>query len=156
MADAQASYESMLMSLSHAIGGVNVIWGAGNLESTRVMSLAQLVIDDEIARMANRVGAGIEVTEETIARDTILELGTDAQYLGSEHTMDHFRELTEPELTYTGGREGWEQAGSRSMTEAALEKARQILSEEAHILIDEDTDRELAAIEERFMRELGG
>ena len=53
-----------------------------------------------------------------------------------------------------GGREGWEQAGSRSMTEAALERTRQILSDEAHILIDEDTDREVGAIEERFLREL--
>ena len=154
MADSQGAYESMLMALCHAIGGVNVIWGAGNLESTRVMSLAQLVIDDELARMASRVAAGIEVSEETIARDTMIELGTSAQYLASDHTMAHFRELTEPRLTYTGGREGWEQAGSRSMTEAALERARQILADEAHILIDEDTDRELAAVEQRFMREL--
>lgn len=154
MADSQGAYESMLMTLSHAIAGVNVIWGAGNLESTRVMSLAQLVIDDELARMAGRVAAGIEVNEETIARATIIELGTSAQYLASEHTMAHFRELTEPRLTYTGGREGWEKAGSHSMTEAALERAKQILFEDAHILIDEDTDRELAAIEQRFMREL--
>ncbi len=154
MADAQGAYESMLMTLSHAVAGVNVIWGAGNLESTRVMSLAQLVIDDELARMASRVAAGIEVNDETIARDTIIELGTNAQYLASDHTMAHFRELTEPRLTYTGGREGWQQAGSRSITEAALDKARQILREDTHILIDEDTDRELAEIEERFMREL--
>ena len=42
----------------------------------------------------------------------------------------------------------------RAVAVAALEKARQILAEDAHILIDEDTDREPAAIEQRFMREL--
>jgi trimethylamine---corrinoid protein Co-methyltransferase len=155
MADAQASYESVLTGLIHATGGVNIIWGAGNLESTRVMSAAQLVIDDELARMAARVAEGIEVNEETIARDVIMELGTQAQYLGCDHTLAHFRELVEPRLAYTGGREGWEEAGSMSLTEAAEAKVDEILASDAEMLIDADTDAELAAIEQRWMAKLG-
>jgi len=156
MADAQAAYESLLTGLTHAISGVSIIWGIGNLESTRVMSLAQMVIDDEVARMASRVAAGIEVNEDTIARDVIMELGTQAQYLGCDHTLAHFRELVEPRLAYTGGREGWEAAGSMSLSEAAQAKVEEILADEPQTFIDEDTDAELAAIEERWIEKLGG
>ena len=154
MVDAQASYESVLTGLIHALGGVNIIWGAGNLESTRVMSAAQLVIDDELARMGSRIATGIEVNDETIARDVIMELGTQAQYLGCDHTLAHFRELVEPRLAYTGGRERWEEAGSLSFTEAAEAKVDEILASDAEMLIDEDTDAELAAIEQRWMEKL--
>ncbi len=154
MADAQASYESLLTGLTHAISGVNIIWGVGTLESTRVMSLPQMVIDDELARMASRVAAGIEVSEETIARDVIMEMGTQAQYLAGDHTLEHFRELIDPQIIYTGQREGWEQRGSTSLPEAALAKAEEILCGEPQMLIDEDTDAELAAIENRYMEKL--
>ncbi|MFO7947642.1 MAG: trimethylamine methyltransferase family protein [Armatimonadota bacterium] len=154
MADSQAAYESLLTGMAHAMGGVSIVWGAGNLESTRVMSLPQLVIDNELARVGTRVARGIEVTDETIAADVIKEMGTAAQYLGCDHTMDHFRELVEPEVTYTASREGWQNAGSRSMTEVAAEKAEEILAAEHTPLIDDDTDAALAEIEERWMKRL--
>ena len=65
-------------------------------------------------------------------------------------------ELVEQRLTYTGGREGWETQGSRSMMEIGREKAEAILSADHAPLIDSDTDAELAAIEERWTQQLGG
>ena len=47
--DAQAAFEKMITGLAHAAAGVNLIWGAGNLESTLAMSPEALVADDEIA-----------------------------------------------------------------------------------------------------------
>jgi len=156
MADAQAAYEALLTGLTHAISGVNIIWGAGNLESTRVMSVVQMVVDDELARMASRVAAGIQVSEDSIARDVIIEMGTMAQYLGCDHTLAHFRELVEPRIAYTGQREGWEQHGGMSLTEAARARAEAILQRDPQMLIDRDTDAELAAIEAHYTEKLAG
>jgi trimethylamine--corrinoid protein Co-methyltransferase len=156
MADSQAAYESLLTAMAHALGGVSVVWGAGNLESTRVMSLTQLVVDDELARMSKRVAGDIEVNEDTIAADVIKEMGIHAQYLGCDHTMAHFRDLIEPRLTYTGGREGWETQGSRSMMEVGREKADAILSADHRPRLDTDVDDELERIQQRWMERVLG
>jgi trimethylamine---corrinoid protein Co-methyltransferase len=155
-ADGQATAEFTLTALTHALSGVNIIWGVGNLESTRVMSLPQMVIADEMARMVSRIAQGIEVSEETIAADLIARMGTEAQYLGCDHTMAYFRELVEPQLFCTTGREVWGQTGTMTIYEAAEARAEQMLSGEAEILLDDATDAELAAIEQRFTAELVG
>ena len=44
--DQQASLEKVLTGLSQMLGGANVIWGVGQLESQKALSPVQAVIDD--------------------------------------------------------------------------------------------------------------
>ena len=66
--DGQAASEKTLLGVLHALGGVNLIWGIGNLESTLTLCPEQAVIDDEIAAGILRVWKGIRVDEERIGR----------------------------------------------------------------------------------------
>ena len=56
--DSQSAFEHALVGLVQLLGGANIIWGAGNLEFTRAISLEQAVIDNEIIYGAQRVTAG--------------------------------------------------------------------------------------------------
>ena len=48
MADAGAAYENVLTGLLHVQSHVNIVWGIGNLESTKCMSLEMAVIGNDM------------------------------------------------------------------------------------------------------------
>jgi trimethylamine---corrinoid protein Co-methyltransferase len=149
--DAQAAMEKSVMSLMHALSTVSIIWGIGQLESQRTISLPQMVIDDEIAGVALRAQRGLEVNEETLAYDVVAELGTKADYLGHDHTLRHYRsEVHYGEITWTNRRERWEQAGCQTMLERAQERVDAILSQPHETRLPEDVRAELLAIEARW------
>lgn len=156
-ADEQASYEKVIMGLMHALSGVNIIWGMGQLESQRAISLPQLVIDDEIMAMVLRLQRGIAVTEDTLAYDVIAELGHKADYLGHNHTLDHFRtEAVYPTVAWTDRREPWQEAGAQSLVERAEARVAEILQGEAPRYLSADSERELRKIQERWLSRLSG
>lgn len=128
--DGQAAYEKTLLGLLHALGGVNLIWGIGNLESTMTLCPEQAVIDDEIAAGILRAWQGIEVNEETMALSVIKALTQKADYLSHEHTLRHFRE--ELMLSRLLSRERWalwEKAGKKDLCERAQDRVEEILNQ---------------------------
>ncbi|NIO04388.1 MAG: Trimethylamine methyltransferase MttB, partial [Proteobacteria bacterium] len=58
-----------------ALAGANLIYGLGMLEMGMTLSFAQLVMDNEFARMIKHVVKGIPVNDETLAVDVIREIG---------------------------------------------------------------------------------
>lgn len=157
VADAQAASESMITGLAHAANGVNIVWGAGNLESTLCMSAEKLVIDDEIIGAIRRYVRGIEVSDETLALDLIRELGQRPDYLWHEHTLAHFQEeIRHSRLAVRCKREAWENQGSRAWDERAAERVREILRQPAAVQVRPEQERELARIVERHLAAIRG
>jgi len=155
VADAQAAAETMITGLAHAANGVNIIWGAGNLESTLCMSAEKLVIDDEIIGSIRRFTRGIDVSDETLALDLIRELGHRPDYLWNEHTVAHFQEeIRHSRLAVRCKREAWENAGSRAWDERAAERVQEILAQPAKVQVTPEQERELTRILDRHMATL--
>jgi len=67
----QIGHEKTLTALMAALAGTNLIYGLGMIESGVTFDYAQLVIDDEIARMVKQVVGGILVNDERLAVDDI-------------------------------------------------------------------------------------
>jgi trimethylamine---corrinoid protein Co-methyltransferase len=127
ISDAQAGYEKMLTALIPALGGVSYISGMGLNETENCQSLAQLVIDDEIVAMAKRILRGVSVDRENIAADVLMTGGPGACFLEEEHTIRHFRDHYYPSISNRRVYERWVDGGSKSVQEAAGEKAQEIL-----------------------------
>jgi len=126
--DSQSAFERAVVGLVQLLGGANVIWGAGNLEFTRAISPEQAVIDNEIIGAAQRVKRGIEVNDETLAVPLIQEMKSQANYLGSDFTLKHFRkELASFSLVNRHRRSAWEKRGAKSLDEAAREQVEKVL-----------------------------
>jgi len=155
VADSQAAFEKMSLGMAHAGAGVNLIWGAGNLESTLSMSPEALVMDDEIAGYFLRYQRGIEVDDEHLALDTIKEVGLGGDYLTCEHTLRHYRDtLSRPKLAVRTRREKWLAKGGVKFEEAAGERVREILAAEEKRYLDPAQEAELERIEKAGLAEL--
>jgi trimethylamine--corrinoid protein Co-methyltransferase len=89
----QAAYESAMSSLLVAMSGANYIHDAAGLtEFDLTVSYDKLVMDNEILGMCDRVLKGIEVNEDTLAKDLIMEKGPGGNYLAEKHTVEHMRD----------------------------------------------------------------
>ena len=153
--DAQAAAEKTMTGLAHATHGVNIVWGAGNLESTMCMSAEMLVIDDEIIGSIRRFLRGIAVTDETLALDVIREVGHRADFLSTDHTLRHFRqEIRHTRLPTRGRRDAWERQGSRALDERAAARVREILAAPAPEYVTREQARELERIADGFVAAL--
>jgi trimethylamine--corrinoid protein Co-methyltransferase len=153
--DGQAAFEKMMTGLLHASAGVNIIWGAGNLESTLAMCPEALVVDDEIAAYFLRLRRGLKVDQETMALEVIRQVGLGGDFLSAEHTLENYREiLSRPKLAFRNRRSIWEAAGSKTLEDSARERVNLILSGEPRIYVSDSQKRELRVIEASALSEL--
>jgi trimethylamine--corrinoid protein Co-methyltransferase len=120
--DIQAGIEKTYTLLYTTLSGVDVIHlGIGGLLSkAMVSSYEQMLLDDEICNMVNRVLQGIAVSPETLALDLIAEVGHHGNYLSTEHTFCYFKnELFLPKFL---DRRGFNERGEGELE--VLERAR--------------------------------
>ena len=152
LADSQSAIEKTLAALSHAAAGVSLVWGAGTLESELCISLAQTVLDDEIIGQVRRLLKGIQVDEETMARELIEQVGPCGNFLAADHTIAHFREeIYESGLFCRVQREKWEAVGGKALQEVAGERAEMLIERAAPLEVTAEQDTALEEIERKFM-----
>ncbi len=157
MDDEQAALEMVLTGFAHVLGGVNVIWGMGQLQSQKALSPVQLVMDEEIARALLRWWQGFRVDEESLAFDVIRDVVEGGQdFLSHDHTMAHFRELSESNLLARTRRETWQAQGSTSLADRAAQKVTEILAAPPSSTLSDAQRRELQAIERRALAAIAG
>lgn len=155
--DSQSAFERALVGLVQLLGGANIIWGAGNLEFTRAISLEQAVIDNEIIGSMQRVKSGIEVTAEKLGLDLIKEMKSQANYLASEFTLQHFRqELLSLNLVNRHRRNVWEKRGAKSLEEVAREGVGRILKEPQAEREDKRGLQKIRQIEKKWLEKILG
>ncbi|MGA7905956.1 MAG: trimethylamine methyltransferase family protein, partial [Candidatus Sulfotelmatobacter sp.] len=90
--DAQAGAESARSALLGALAGINMISGAGMLESLACHSVEKLVIDAESIASAYRLVRGIEVRGETLAMAMFAQTGLSGEFLKLKETRVLFRQ----------------------------------------------------------------
>lgn len=128
--DIQGGYEKVFGCVAAAMAGGNYIHDvAGMLESTLTVSYEQYVIDNEIIGMLKRMLRGIEVTEDTMAVDTICSVGPDGNYVSESHTVAHMRkEFYYPTLSNRQYYEDWLVGGKEDARARANKIAKDILT----------------------------
>ena len=97
------------------------------LESGITFDFAQLVLDNEFARMIKQTVKGFAVNDESLAVDVIRSVGPSKDFLAQEHTLKHMRSHSNPELIDRNGMETWQASGATDSYQRALEKTRDIL-----------------------------
>jgi len=150
--DAQAAYEKTLLGLLHALGGVNLIWGIGNLEATLTLCPEQAVIDNEIAAGILRAWKGIQIDEARMALQTIKAMGQKADYLNSDHTFTFFRE--EFLMTNLLSRERWtiwDEGGRKSLRERSEERVGDLLKKPSPEHLSGSQKTKLERIEKKWL-----
>lgn len=98
--DIQCGWEKMMNALASRQAGANCDLGVGMYSQLNQFSFEELVIDAELVKVIERIGRGMEVTEDSLAYDVIKEEGVKAEFLYNQHTMKNFKtELMAPQLS---------------------------------------------------------
>ena len=146
--DAQAGLEAGTTLALGALSGADIFGHLGISGVDQAASLTMLVMQNELIGFVERLMAGIEVSEETLATEVIDSVASrEGGFLGEEHTATHFRrELWFPRLLDRQFWQGWLDSGAKDLMTRCTEKKNRILSSLAIEPVDEKIDREMSRI----------
>jgi trimethylamine--corrinoid protein Co-methyltransferase len=155
LADAGAAAENVLTGLFHVLSHANIVWGIGNLESTKCMSLEMAAIGNEIAGALRRAQQGIRVDDETLASGVIGELGQKANYLDHPHTAAHFKqEYYFPRILNRRPRGRWAALGSPTTLDEARARIAKLRAMPVRSVVSSAQRKELLTIEKTWRQSL--
>jgi len=128
--DHQAGMESGMTALVGALAGIDMISGAGMLDSLRCQSAEKLVLDAEGIGMAQRLLRGVATPTETLATAAIRAAGWEARFLELPETRRLFR--TEQALPSAvidrASLRAWEDAGRPDSAARARARVEELLA----------------------------
>jgi trimethylamine--corrinoid protein Co-methyltransferase len=126
--DQQAAAEMAMTLMAEALAGTHIVHDLGYLESGLTGSLPQVVMGNEVLSWLARFIQPIEINDETLALDLIDEVGPDGEFLGNDHTFEHFRERWYPDLFERANYDQWMDEGGKTLGERASDRVEEILS----------------------------
>ncbi len=146
--DVQSAMEAAFSINAAMMSGADFVHDNGYTESGITGDIFQCVMDDELIGMARVIENGIEVTEESMAVDTICNVGPGGHYLYEEHTMEWFRKHWQPTLMDRNSYEDWVAAGRMTMKDRIIAKTRDLINthEGPREKVPEESSRQIEAI----------
>ena len=87
----QAGYEKAMKAATVCAADPDIVSGWGLIDSHNTMSLPQSVIDNEMAAMLRRLHRPVEVSDATLAGDSIAAAGPGGSFLGQKDTARRIR-----------------------------------------------------------------
>jgi len=134
--DEQAGVEAALSMAMTNMSGANLNHDTGYAAYGTTSNLDLVVIADEVLGMARRLTAGIQTTPETLDLKEIEKVGPGGRFEPAEPYEEPDEGTFEPKdvrhdyenrLVNRGAREIWQKAGSKTLTQVANEKVRDII-----------------------------
>lgn len=127
---AQAILEKMTTTLPLVMNGVDLVQGPGALETSNMMTLEQIVVDDEIACFCKRIRDGIDMSKGKNYFDDIKDVQPGGHFLNQMNTVDACRsaEFMAPSLCDRSTYEEWNELKRPDMYDKAKERVEEILA----------------------------
>ncbi len=144
--DEQAAMEATINLATAALVGGNMIHDVGYIEQGLTSSPEMMVASDEIIDMVKHILGGIPVTDETMALDTIDEIGPGGHYRKHNHTTHFETGIWKPKLIDRQNWENWRLAGGKTYQQSVRERVIEILEADTEPLVDEAMYKELLRI----------
>ena len=143
--DAQAAYESADSMHSTALAGSHfTLHAAGWLEGGLATGFEKLIMDADRLGGYQKVMAGLDLSDDQFARDAYEEIEPGGHFLGSAHTMRHYKTaFYDATLSNSENVESWEETGSKDMRHRAYDKWNTMLDEYEKPAIDVATEEAL-------------
>jgi len=126
--DAQAGMEAAELTFLSLAAGSNLNHDIGYIDYGMTASLELIVIVDEYISLNRRLFAGVEVSPETLAVETIRQVGPGGDFLSAKHTAKHVRTAQwRPTIINRQGYVRWQEEGGLDLREKARRKALRLL-----------------------------
>ena len=129
LADFQSGSESTSGFLIGALAGLNMISGAGMLDSLNCMSVEKLALDAEAIASAQRLLAGIHIPKGSLALDTFTQTGLEGEFLklGETRTLFKKEQHLPSEVIDRGSLQAWQEGGARDAFTRASARVEELV-----------------------------
>ncbi len=146
--DEHNAWESVLSNFASMNAKNDIIMNSGMFACGMTTSLEQLVMDNEVNRIIRRLMRGIDVTEESVAAESIKEVGPAGNFMMEDLTLENLYtdEFFKPTIPINYQYESWMRSGAPTIDAVAGRVARGVLEKGNTVPLDEETDRKLSAI----------
>jgi len=145
--DMQAGWEQMCSNVMAGLSGLNMVYEAAGMHASLLgFCLESLILGDDLIGQAQRCVRGIEVSDETLALETMKSvcLGGPGHYLGSDQTLALMQtEYIYPVSADRSSPKEWEERGRPDLLAMTTSRKNKILSEPASARFDDLTDAEI-------------
>lgn len=141
--DAQMGLEKSLSSLACGLSGANMVYeSAGMMASLLGVSFEAFVVDNEMLSHVNRMIRGVEVTDATLAFESMREVITgEGHFIGETQTMQAMeRDYFYPKIGDRLEPTTWAEQGAQDMWHKANTKVRALLKDHQPHYIPAATD----------------
>ena len=152
----QAVIEKLITTLPAAMAGADIIVGYGEIESDQALYLEQIVVDNELAHLCQRLLEGVDSSAERDFYTDIPAVGPGGHFLKQRNTRNAARssEFYTPRLIDRSPYETWLSLGQPSMYAKARDEVRRILAEPPVDPLPEEVVAKLDEILSRADREI--
>ncbi|MFC1936246.1 trimethylamine methyltransferase family protein [Chloroflexota bacterium] len=141
----QAGIDNSLSTFMASISMSDMLLGVGLLHGSRIWSYEQMMMDCEIFDLIYHTMKGIEVNEETLALESVHDVGPGGNFLAQPHTRKHMRELWQPKFMDRRAYEEWQKEGDGAR-DWARARAQEIMSSHEPEPLDPQISSELDKI----------
>jgi trimethylamine--corrinoid protein Co-methyltransferase len=152
----QAIMEKAMSALPLVLSGVDSVQGTGELDTSQLLLLEQIVVDHEIACACKRYRDGIDVSDAKDYFADVVAAGPGGHFLAQPNTLKACRteEFFMPTLSDRGSYEMWEEEGGPSVYDKARQKVEEILASPMKNPLPDDVVGKLEDIMRKAAQEL--
>jgi trimethylamine:corrinoid methyltransferase-like protein len=127
----EAVIEKLITTLPAVLVGTDILVGFGEIESDQLLILEQIVVDNEIAHLCQRLAEGVDCSVEKDLFEDIARVGPGGHFLATKSTRKAARssEIYMSQLVDHHSYENWLSLGKPSMYAKAREVVAGILAE---------------------------
>ena len=143
--DAQAGFETGMIG---TVTGLNAdLMDAMQLDMDLVVDFPDLVFCDECMAGIRRIARNLVINEESLALETIKEVGPGGTFLTHTHTFENFRrELWIPKMLERRNWESWQKDGGLDIIKIAEKKVLDMMATKADKLLSAETEDQIDEI----------
>jgi trimethylamine--corrinoid protein Co-methyltransferase len=152
----EAVIEKLVTTITPVLAGSDLIVGYGEIESDQLLILEQILVDNEIAHLCQRIAEGLDTSPEKDLLSDIIEVGPGGHFMKARSTRRAARsgEFFMPKLIDQNSYDAWVGLGRPSMYSTARQKVQEILEAPLVDPLPEDVLGELQAILRAADREI--
>ena len=160
---AQSCMEKSMTATASLLGGVytdsdeDIFGGAGlgTVVSNLALSPEQAVLDKEMVSYLNKLLEGVTVDEDALAVDLIKDVGSEGDFMSTEHTVRRARtEYWHSALLHNGPFDAWIAEGRKGPFDHARQVVSDAIGVDLPLLISEDAAKEVDNVVEDAERAL--
>jgi trimethylamine--corrinoid protein Co-methyltransferase len=155
--DAQAGMESGISAVLGALGGINMISGAGMLDFLACQSAEKLVVDAEAIGMARRLLGGMQVRTTTLALEMFAGIDFKPDFLKQKLTRQLFgaEQYLPSSVIDRGSARAWQDAGRPDTMVRARARTQEILKGYKRPRASDEQEAELRDLVTGLARQAG-